>query len=45
MKRRRFTIHEIEVISNALGVGFEYKFVWPNGEKIKWKKNRRKYFG
>ncbi len=34
MKRRSFTIDDLEKIANSLGVGFERRFILDDGEEI-----------
>lgn len=34
MKRKSFTVEELETTAEALGVTFKHKFVLPNGEEI-----------
>lgn len=34
LKRESFTIKELEIIANAIGVSFERAFILPNGEEI-----------
>ncbi len=34
LKRESFTIKELEIIADAVGVSFERAFILPNGEEI-----------
>ncbi|SCP98581.1 helix-turn-helix domain-containing protein [Anaerobium acetethylicum] len=34
MKRKSFTVSDLDAVADALGISFQRKFILPNGEEI-----------